>query len=219
MSRAGTRHHHKPIRAARSGSAGTVCPRQDDGRPPRRSLHVRSRSVSGGPGGPGAHPFLPQFDVRYVQAEAAAPAPCDGPGGIGPSVEADCADTTVDDPERKDGGASPFMLPELKGTQHEDQGVKNGDEEEGGAAEEEENVRTPDFGRETTNDGRDTRRSTKKQLTEWTRPEPCQRRRRRTAKTPATLQEKRGITRCVRERVRRTITKGGGWLGGRVTRI
>ncbi|KAJ1209362.1 hypothetical protein NDU88_004740 [Pleurodeles waltl] len=72
-SRTGTRRHHKPIRAARSGSAGTVCPRQDEGRPPRRSLRIRSRSVSGGPGGPGAHPFLPQFDVRHVQAEVAAP--------------------------------------------------------------------------------------------------------------------------------------------------
>ncbi|KAJ1165025.1 hypothetical protein NDU88_005455 [Pleurodeles waltl] len=71
--------------------------------------------------------------------------PCDGPGGAGWSVEAACADTAVDDPERKDKGVSTFLLPELKGERHEDQGVKNADEEEGRASEEEENVKDTGF--------------------------------------------------------------------------
>ncbi|KAJ1153059.1 hypothetical protein NDU88_005826 [Pleurodeles waltl] len=59
-SRAGTRRHHKPIRAIRLGSGGTVRPRQDEGRPPHRSLRVRWRSISGGPEEPRAPPFLTQ---------------------------------------------------------------------------------------------------------------------------------------------------------------
>ncbi|KAJ1193948.1 hypothetical protein NDU88_003243 [Pleurodeles waltl] len=60
VSRTGSRRTHKPIRAIRSGSGGTVRPRQDVGRPPCRSLRIRWWSVSGGPGEPGAHPFLSQ---------------------------------------------------------------------------------------------------------------------------------------------------------------
>ncbi|KAJ1190678.1 hypothetical protein NDU88_007415 [Pleurodeles waltl] len=71
-SRAGTRSQ-EPIRTGQSGSAGMGHPRQDGGRPPRRSLRNKPRSVSRGPRGPGAHSLLPQSDVWRVQAEAAAP--------------------------------------------------------------------------------------------------------------------------------------------------
>ncbi|KAJ1195060.1 hypothetical protein NDU88_004343 [Pleurodeles waltl] len=78
-SHAGTRRHHKPIRAIRSGSGGTVRPRQDERRPPRRRPRIRWRSVSGGPGEPVAHPFLPQrgtFERRpRLRVMAAVPSP------------------------------------------------------------------------------------------------------------------------------------------------
>ncbi|KAJ1138294.1 hypothetical protein NDU88_004684 [Pleurodeles waltl] len=61
-------HPGRPI-----GLSWDVGPRQVEGRHPRRSLRIRSRSASGGPAGPGAHPFLPQFNVQHGQAEAAAP--------------------------------------------------------------------------------------------------------------------------------------------------
>ncbi|KAJ1151771.1 hypothetical protein NDU88_004551 [Pleurodeles waltl] len=78
-SRAGSRRTHKPIQAIRSGSGGTVRPRQDEGRPPRRSLRIRWRSVSGGPREPGAHPFLPQRGTLewrpQLRVMAAVPSP------------------------------------------------------------------------------------------------------------------------------------------------
>ncbi|KAJ1191848.1 hypothetical protein NDU88_001163 [Pleurodeles waltl] len=66
-------------------------------------------------------------------------------GSAGPSVEAACADTAVDDPELKNGGASPFLLPVLKGARRGGQEMKNANEEGGGTADEEENAEDAGF--------------------------------------------------------------------------